>query len=347
MTRPRAFGVADVSDPAILADRLNQLLVRPLADLIGQIEAGQIADNAIDSPDLIVDGTITATEIAANTITAAQIAANTITATEIAANAITASELNANAVTAGKISAGAIDSDTLIVDGTITAAKLDVTQLSAITADIGEITAGELHNGADDAGIVLSGSLPGTWTRYLNLLGSGTFLKHDKLQLDYDGSATFAGTMRSLVGGSTTTAPAVQLLYQTGGITTTNTADHSVGSYAVPANAMATDGDTLRITFVRTGSLAGDKTYITYGATTIYTETDILLSQVEILITRTGAATQRAVAIWPNSGGTVGVATSSPAETLSGAVTLDFRAQAAVGPGSITIYSITVEFLGA
>lgn len=45
------------------------------------------------SGELIVDGTITATKIAANTITAGQIAANTITAGQIAANTITASRL--------------------------------------------------------------------------------------------------------------------------------------------------------------------------------------------------------------------------------------------------------------
>ena len=42
-------------------------------------------------------------------------------------------------------------------------------------------------------GVLIAGSLPGTWTRYLNLNGSGAMLLHDKLALNYDGTAIFRG----------------------------------------------------------------------------------------------------------------------------------------------------------
>lgn len=60
------------------------------------------------------------------------------------------------------------------------------------------ITTGQLQNAANTAGVLLSGTLPSTWTRYLNLNGSGIFLKHDQLELLYDGTATFKGVIDSL-----------------------------------------------------------------------------------------------------------------------------------------------------
>jgi hypothetical protein len=84
----------------------------------------------------------------------------------------------------------------------IVASQIATVDLSSISAAIGEITSGQIHNAADTAGVLISGSLPGTWTRYLNLAGSGVFLKHDKLELNYDGSATFTGTVETTSGGS-------------------------------------------------------------------------------------------------------------------------------------------------
>ena len=108
--------------------------------------------------ELIVDGTITATQIAANTITAAKIAAGTITATEIAANTITAgqiaaaaisaSELAAGAVTTAKLAAGAVTA-TEIAAGTITGAKIAANTITAgLLATSGLITnSAQINNG--------------------------------------------------------------------------------------------------------------------------------------------------------------------------------------------------------
>lgn len=52
---------------------------------------------------------------------------------------------------------------------------------------------GMLHNQDFTAGVLIEGVVPTSWVRYLNLTGVGSFLKHDKLDLKYDGSATFNG----------------------------------------------------------------------------------------------------------------------------------------------------------
>jgi hypothetical protein len=58
-----------------------------------------------------------------------------------------------------------------------------------------------LQSDAETAGVNVIGTLPGGWTRYLNLNGSGTFLKHDKLELKYDGTATFGGLIDITAAG--------------------------------------------------------------------------------------------------------------------------------------------------
>jgi hypothetical protein len=85
--------------------------------------------------DLIVDGTISASQIQANTITATEIAAGAITATEIAANAVTATKVSAGAITAGKIAANAVTANE-IATGTITAASAVLANAAVNTLQI-------------------------------------------------------------------------------------------------------------------------------------------------------------------------------------------------------------------
>lgn len=137
----------------------------PTADLTGEVQAAQIAANAITADKLaansviagkIAAGTITASDIAAGTITATQIAtdaitsdkiaAGAVTANEIAAGSITATQLAAGSVTATQIAAGAVTADVFtagsitgdkLAAGSVTADKLSVTSLSAVTANVG------------------------------------------------------------------------------------------------------------------------------------------------------------------------------------------------------------------
>lgn len=89
--------------------------------------------------NLIVNGTITATNIAASTVTTNEIAANTILAADIAATTITAAQIATNTITASQIAANTITASQIAAN-TITAAQIaastiTTTQLSATAID--------------------------------------------------------------------------------------------------------------------------------------------------------------------------------------------------------------------
>jgi predicted phage tail protein len=84
-----------------------------VGDIVGQIAATQIADNAITTPKL---------------------AANAVVAGKIAANAVTAGTVAADAITAGKIAAGAVNTRELAA-GSVTAGKLVVTATDTVNVD--------------------------------------------------------------------------------------------------------------------------------------------------------------------------------------------------------------------
>ncbi|KKK51000.1 hypothetical protein LCGC14_3119390, partial [marine sediment metagenome] len=79
--------------------------------------------------------------------------------------------------------------------GIVLAANVVTTNLAAISADIGDISAGQIRNAANTKGVLLSGSLPGGWTQYIDFVATGAnpFIKHDKFELWADGSAFFKG----------------------------------------------------------------------------------------------------------------------------------------------------------
>ncbi len=81
------------------------------------------------SADLIVDGAITASKVAAASITGDRLAANTVTAAQIAASTITATEIASGTITSAKIAAGAIGASQ-IAAGAITTQKLLVHPVS-------------------------------------------------------------------------------------------------------------------------------------------------------------------------------------------------------------------------
>lgn len=87
-----------------------------VGDMVGQIAATQIADNAITTPKLAANS-VAAGKIAANAVTAGTVAANAITAGTIAAGAVNARELAANSVTADKMVVGSTTN--LLADGSL------------------------------------------------------------------------------------------------------------------------------------------------------------------------------------------------------------------------------------
>jgi hypothetical protein len=90
----------------------------------------------------------------------------------------------------------------------ILASQIATANLSALSANLGVIDAGQMRNAANTAGVLVSGALPGTWTRYLDLTGDSgdSMLHHDQMDLKYDGTAVFRGaldlTNPELVAGS-------------------------------------------------------------------------------------------------------------------------------------------------
>jgi hypothetical protein len=56
-------------------------------------------------------------------------------------------------------------------------------------------------------GLLIDGTLPGTWTRYFNLNGSGSMVKHEKLELNYDGSIKMKKVTVILTSGTSWTVP--------------------------------------------------------------------------------------------------------------------------------------------
>lgn len=94
------------------------------AELIvdGAIIASKVAALAIAAAN-IQAGAITAGKIAADAVTAANIVAGTITSTELASNSVIAAKIAAGAVVAGKLAADSVTA-TNIVAGTITATEI-------------------------------------------------------------------------------------------------------------------------------------------------------------------------------------------------------------------------------
>lgn len=92
-----------------------------------------------------------------------------ITTTKLAANAVTANELAANAVVAGKIQAGAVNTNELAANA-ITAAKLATTELITLSAQIGDLTVITAKIGGDAVSTFKQSVVPrGAYTG-----GSGT-----------------------------------------------------------------------------------------------------------------------------------------------------------------------------
>lgn len=111
-----------------------------------------------NASNLIVDGSIVATQLAANTITANQIATNAITADELAANSVIAAKISANAVTTDKLDANAVTAPKIAAN-TITAAQIASNTITATQIATGAITANELAANAVISTSILAGAI--------------------------------------------------------------------------------------------------------------------------------------------------------------------------------------------
>lgn len=143
-----------------------------------------------------------------------------------------------------------------------------------------------------------------------------------------------------------------RVLYTNQGLSTTATSDTSLATFSVPAGTLGTNGQFLRITIMGHYAGANNATVgaIKFGATTLMsTGTGATSNSVFALtatVVRTGATTQLGNAFLSMSDGAstpLGTA-SSPAETLSGAVTIDFRGHC-ITAGTLFYDAVSVELV--
>ena len=109
---------------------------------------------------LIVDGAITAQQIAASTITGGNIAAQTITGANLVANTITAGQLAANSVTAAAIEAGTITS-AQIAAGTIQASNIASATITGGNIAGSTITGNNIASQTITANNIVAGTITG------------------------------------------------------------------------------------------------------------------------------------------------------------------------------------------
>ncbi|MBE2897778.1 hypothetical protein HPC37_02775 [Pasteurellaceae bacterium 20609_3] len=113
---------------------IGQMPPVPTSKLTGQVNASQIAANAIG-----------ANQIAANAVTAGKIAANAVGANQISANAVTSDKIAANSVSAGHISANAVGANhigaNVIQAKHIKAGEVGAEQIAANAVTAGKIAA--------------------------------------------------------------------------------------------------------------------------------------------------------------------------------------------------------------
>lgn len=164
--------------------------------------------------------------------------------------------------------------------------------------------------------------------------------------------AAMRGDTRFRVGTSTAVAKPSLLLYQNFSLTTSATVDTSLATYSLPANALATNGDRLRVYAAGSAVTQNGTFNLKFGATQIIGSSDMgvvvagnRFSATAYLV-RTGAATQVSNNTFVNNTATQ-CSRVTPAETLSGAITIDIRGNLAAGGATLTYDHVTVEYLPA
>jgi hypothetical protein len=140
----KADGSGDVQYPFVVDTESGLVAIAGNLLVDGSISATKIAADAIEATHIkaqaieaagIKIGAVGTDQMADDAITVDQLADNAITAVKINANAVTAPKILANAVIAGKIAANAV-----------TATEINVSTLSAMAANVGTLTAGLLRS---------------------------------------------------------------------------------------------------------------------------------------------------------------------------------------------------------
>lgn len=158
---------------------------------------------------------------------------------------------------------------------------------------------------------------------------------------------TNGGTFQDRLGSAAAVSKHVRVPFQSSGLSTASAADVSIASFSLPANALATNGQAVRIV-MRGNSVTGAAVpNIKFGATTIVTGTITANNnfEIEAVVTRTGAATQLSKATIINGTAISVNSRATPAETLSGAVLIDFRGS--IPAGTLLVDYVQIEYLAS
>jgi hypothetical protein len=143
----------------------------------------------------------------------------------------------------------------------------------------------------------------------------------------------------------------VQLLFQANNLQLGSTVEGAVASFSLPGGTLSTNGDMLRITVAGRWASVGDTFRVVFGATQLWSAPGAAAAAMfrcEIILIRTGATTQRYVTLSiSGSAPSTTQSTGTPGETLSGAVTIDFKSKDNNAGTPLTVDAIIVEFLGA
>jgi hypothetical protein len=234
---------------------------------------------------------------------------------------------------------------------------------AAVAKILGGVTSLSLRNNADtqdnllltDAGVAtIRGGLTVTAGGVTVLAGGASITGGiiGTLSTAAQGNVTSVGTLTALtvsaaplfgVGSSVATAKPSQVLFQASGLSTTSTTDVSVTSFSLPANTLAVNGQALRVTVAGRSVSQNVIVHIKFGASDLANGT-IGTGQsfyFQGMVARTGPATQLVVEI----NALVSAAGSQQtAETLSGAVPIDFRGSVTAG-GTLNYDYVMVEYV--
>lgn len=162
------------------------------------------------------------------------------------------------------------------------------------------------------------------------------------------GDATFAsvGAQGSPVTSAQYRMPMV--LFVDSNKNTASTTETSITSFSLLGNSLANNSQAIYVRIVGRAVTQNCTPVLKFGATNIVTGTVVAGTAFVITatITRTGATTQ--LAVGQLTGGTAIIATtsSSPAETLSGNITVDVRGSAVSG-GTLDIDHVVIEYQSA
>jgi hypothetical protein len=177
------------------------------------------------------------------------------------------------------------------------------------------------------------------------------FLTNGLVRAQFDTSGnlvadtTNGGTFQDRMGSAANVAKLVKISFADTAKNTVSTSDVSITSYSLPANALAVIGQGVRVIMRGRAATQAGTPNIKFGATVLGTIATAAgeAYAIEAIITRTGAATQLAV-LTGQHGTAVVSSGASPAETLSGAVVIDFRGAVTSG-GTLTVDYASVEYL--